>query len=344
MKLKHRTVTALISAFVTVTAFVLTCFVGCAASRSAEGIVLNTVRAAETSAAANEASPQAENSYILTATVKPDNASNKNVVWSCYWNGTTSKNINDYFKLTPNGNSATVTCLARFDTQIVVKAASEENGSIFATTLVDYYRKAQSGTSTIVCKIDGNGNVSGEIPLDKCFTPGTLCADWQPYISGTASDIASDDVSYFNFYPRSGAPGLRDYMQSWCEKNYKWWLPSYQIHWCDYSNPGDRSTLYNFVYHPYYENARKHFSIEFDTEKSVISLSFDWEWFNHWGTDMYWYNEDDEESNTDFEWQEYIRDYGGIVTLQLYVDYVTASGSTERILWTLSIEIDNSEI
>lgn len=86
------------------------------------------------------------NSYTITATVTPSDATNTNIDWSIAWkNGNSSwansKNVSDYITFTFDGNSATVTLRSAFGEQAIVTAASESNPEVTATCTVDYVER-----------------------------------------------------------------------------------------------------------------------------------------------------------------------------------------------------------
>lgn len=68
----------------------------------------------------------------LTATVLPENASNKKVDWSVSWADTSNtSNVSNYITVTPDSDgstSATVTCKAAFTGNIVITATTRQNG------------------------------------------------------------------------------------------------------------------------------------------------------------------------------------------------------------------------
>lgn len=114
-------------------------------------------------------SPMAETAYQLTATITPDNATNKAVDWAVAWvTSSHSGNIEgradgwvdgedepdevtDYVTVTPTSDgalTATVECLQAFDTQVCVTVTSRDNTSVTANATVDYTQKLESVKST----------------------------------------------------------------------------------------------------------------------------------------------------------------------------------------------------
>ena len=106
-------------------------------------------------------SPMAETAYQLTATITPDNATNKAVDWTVEWvsshSGGTSESkvtedaVTDYVTVTPATDgalSATVECLQAFDTQVCVTVTSRDNTSVTANATVDYTQKLSAVKAT----------------------------------------------------------------------------------------------------------------------------------------------------------------------------------------------------
>ena len=68
----------------------------------------------------------------LTATVLPENATNKKVDWSVTWaDASNTSSVSDYITVTPDSDgstNATVTCKAAFSGNIVITATTRQNG------------------------------------------------------------------------------------------------------------------------------------------------------------------------------------------------------------------------
>lgn len=107
-----------------------------------------TITAARTA----DVSTLSEDSYTLTATVSPSDATYKKVDWSIAWaNGESAwasgKTVTDYVTITPTDDgaiTATVACTQPFGEQITVKCTSRENTSISATATADYAKRISS--------------------------------------------------------------------------------------------------------------------------------------------------------------------------------------------------------
>ena len=87
----------------------------------------------------------------ITATISPDNATNKNVTWTIAWENPSSswasgKTVTDYVTVTPNTSDsriATVTCKQAFGEQVIITATAAGNTSIYQTCTADYEKRLQ---------------------------------------------------------------------------------------------------------------------------------------------------------------------------------------------------------
>lgn len=101
-------------------------------------------------------SEQAEKAYTITATVKPDDASNKNIKWNLSFKNASStwaqgKKPSDYVTVTASGttnNTAVLTCKQAFGEQILLTAVSEYDSSKSAVCTVDYEKKLTGFSAT----------------------------------------------------------------------------------------------------------------------------------------------------------------------------------------------------
>lgn len=88
-------------------------------------------------------------SVTIQATVKPDNATNKNVTWSVAFvdpasSWATGKTVTDYVTVTPQSegsNVATVECLQPFGEQIKITVTSQSNASAKAECTLDFAKR-----------------------------------------------------------------------------------------------------------------------------------------------------------------------------------------------------------
>ena len=110
----------------------------------------------------NEKMLSSEKEYegvTIQATVKPDNATNKNVSWSVSFLNANSawakgKNVNDYVTVTPQSegsNIATVECLQPFGEQIKITVTSLSNPNAKAESRVDFAKRIVSVPFEVAC-------------------------------------------------------------------------------------------------------------------------------------------------------------------------------------------------
>lgn len=159
-------------------------------------------------------SAQAETAYVLTATVTPDNATNKKLDWSVSFANASSawatgKKATDYVTATPTYDgsiSATVQCLAAFGEQIIITATSRDNTAASAKCKVDYAKKVTDCNVTInggndlsvAWTQDGNNYTFAVNPV---FSVGTIDDTY----SYTCKFVARDDfMDAINFVPVIG--------------------------------------------------------------------------------------------------------------------------------------------
>ena len=130
-------------------------------------------------------SPMAETAYQLTATITPENATNKAVDWTIAWAGyghhddpnagggifesvsaqsedywADGKTVTDYVTVTPTSDgalTANVECLQAFGAQVKITVTSRDNTDVKATATVDYTQKLQSVKSTFGSTVLSNG-------------------------------------------------------------------------------------------------------------------------------------------------------------------------------------------
>ena len=114
-----------------------------------DGIKLMSEKIEPKAYSENGVSAQADTAYTLTATVMPDNATNKAVDWSVSFVNPASawasgKNVADYVTVTPTSDgalTANAECLQAFGEQIEVSVTSRENAKATASCTVDYARR-----------------------------------------------------------------------------------------------------------------------------------------------------------------------------------------------------------
>lgn len=129
-----------------------------------QGVKLMSQELTREEYAANGVTPLAESAYMLTATIEPENASNKAVDWSVEFVDPSSswasgKSVTDYVTVTPTSDgalTATVANLGAFGEQIKVTVTSRDNPEAKAECTVDYAQKVTDGMSLSI----------GGIPLE----------------------------------------------------------------------------------------------------------------------------------------------------------------------------------
>ena len=114
-----------------------------------------------------------ESELEVTATITPENATNKAVDWSVAFQNASSawasgKNVSDYVTVTPDSDGslkATVKNLKAFGEKIVVTVTSRANAAVKATIVCDYNRKVTAISSANLVKggasVDFNNIVIG---------------------------------------------------------------------------------------------------------------------------------------------------------------------------------------
>ena len=121
------------------------------------GVKLMSAKIPVAEYAANGVSAQAETAYTLTATITPNDASNKAVNWSvAFVNPSSSwangKKVTDYVTVTPVDSvlTATVECKQAFGEQIKVTVTSVDNPEKSASCTVDYAQKVTGASFLLV--------------------------------------------------------------------------------------------------------------------------------------------------------------------------------------------------
>ena len=119
-------------------------------------------------------SEQAEKAYTITATVKPDTATNKKVNWSLSFANAESawakgKNVADYVTVSASGttnNVAVLTCMKAFGEQILLTATSDDDSAKSAVCTVDYAQKVTNATLSFgSLTVENNGTLSPKFQI-----------------------------------------------------------------------------------------------------------------------------------------------------------------------------------
>ncbi len=127
--------------------------------------------------------------HILTATVLPESAENKDVYWTVNWEDTSRTEIvSSYVMLTTNengGNVATITCVKPFTGNIVITVTTMEGGF----------------TASCICKYVG---LPSEIDVDLSDLSMVTDTDWNTDIAEVGQTTTYHEISLSNIF---GAPG-----------------------------------------------------------------------------------------------------------------------------------------
>ena len=150
------------------------------------GIEMVSTKIAREEYEANGISPMAENAYTLTATIEPENASNKAVDWSVEFVDPSSswasgKSVTDYVTVTPTSDgalTATVANLGAFGEQIKVTVTSRDNPEATAECMVEYQQKFESlaGYISLDAESDEKTNFSSTADT-RCYIDFPLTDD-----------------------------------------------------------------------------------------------------------------------------------------------------------------------
>ena len=167
-------------------------------------------------------SAQAENAFVLTATITPDDSYDKTVDWTVRWQNASSswakgKTVTDYVTVTPTSDgalSASVAYLQDFGEKIEVVCTSRANENASATCVCDYAKRVES--FSIVCD-DSSGSANASMTFDR-FTTSYTCkeGDFETHISDISliyTDYTVDD-SFTTSVSLSGNLELAGYINS----------------------------------------------------------------------------------------------------------------------------------
>ena len=149
-------------------------------------------------------SPMAESAQMLTATITPSSATNKEVDWSVKWKNPSSswasgKSVTNYVTVTPTSDgalTANVECKQAFGEPVQVVCTSRQNSEASATVQADYAKRIVSGSMNY--KGDSTGSVQ--------FTSSG--SEYKYTASSALEDIYIDTSSVFT--PVYGVGTLTD--------------------------------------------------------------------------------------------------------------------------------------
>ena len=141
-------------------------------------------------------SPMAETAYQLTATITPENATNKAVDWTIAFvnaesEWATGKTVTDYVTVTPTADgalTANVECLQAFGEQVRVTVTSRDNTAVKANATVDYTEKLSSVKATFGSTVLTNG-MTKSFDLDASGQPAEV---WKFDYTTSAHTIADE--------------------------------------------------------------------------------------------------------------------------------------------------------
>ncbi|MEG2274777.1 MAG: hypothetical protein RSC44_05525, partial [Clostridia bacterium] len=128
----------------------------------------------------------AESAYNISATLQPADAVDQQISWHMEWLNPTStwatgKDVSAYISLVVDTGSknATVSCLAPFGNQIIVKAVANYDTNIFATCTLDYSQKvsiAELNFGDIKINLGGETEIQYEVAKTITGSGGTVTA------------------------------------------------------------------------------------------------------------------------------------------------------------------------
>lgn len=141
-------------------------------------------------------SPMAETAFQLTATITPENATNKAVDWTIAFvnaesEWATGKTVTDYVTVTPTADgalTANVECLQAFGEQVRVTVTSRDNTAVKANATVDYTEKLSAVKATFGSTVLSNG-MTKSFDLDASGQPAEV---WTFDYTTSAHTIADE--------------------------------------------------------------------------------------------------------------------------------------------------------
>lgn len=181
-----------------------------------QGVKMSVRKLMSSEFAAYGVSALAEDAYTLTATVYPENASNKALDWSVSFvnassSWATGKTVTDYVTVTPTSDgalTATVENLGAFGEQIQVKATSRDNPDAYATCTVEYLQRTTgygvtlSGPNVDVT-LKSTGTTTGSVKPVFMATRNVTCT-----VNVIKSEVYTrentDTAGYFTLQPEAG--------------------------------------------------------------------------------------------------------------------------------------------
>lgn len=162
----------------------------------ASGMKLMSMKIAPENYAEYGISPMADTAYQLTATITPENATNKAVDWTIAFvnaesEWATGKTVTDYVTVTPTADgalTANVECLQAFGEQVRVTVTSRDNTAVKANATVDYTEKLSAVKATFGSTVLSNG-MTKSFDLDASGQPAEV---WTFDYTTSAHTIADE--------------------------------------------------------------------------------------------------------------------------------------------------------
>ena len=150
-------------------------------------------------------------SVTIQATVKPDNATNKKVVWAVEFvnpasEWATGKAATDYITVTPQSvgsNIATVECLKPFGEQIKITVVSESNAEAKAETTVDFAKRILKVPFDVSCGEEDYSVTGKDFTMDALYLNVGLEWDlWieDPHCEYSAYTVEDEFVTTLEIY------------------------------------------------------------------------------------------------------------------------------------------------
>jgi len=156
----------------------------------------NGLTLAMTPLLASDLSPQAESGLTITATILPEEATDKTLDWTITWADSSNswaqgKKATDYVTITPasdGSNVAKLECYKPFGAPLVVKSTSRSNPNAYATCTLDYYARITGATVRI-----GTTDIDmGAVEQDQIQV--SIPSIYLKLLSGGNTSVISNDI------------------------------------------------------------------------------------------------------------------------------------------------------
>lgn len=187
------------------------------------GITVKSVKIPVAEYAENGVSELAESAYTLTATIEPEDATDKTVDWSIEFvnpesEWATGKTVTDYVTVTPTSDgalTANVTNLQEFGEQIKIVVTSRDNPTITASCLVDYTQKITNINlkfGDVNVNLGGSTNMQWEVNVNGIGQGGATNVSYDSSAAYTLAEeiVYSVQISNQNIASLPGYPGTSE--------------------------------------------------------------------------------------------------------------------------------------